>query len=365
MMTICAGFPAKEPEEGKHWAADYLSFAEKRGYVAKGYVKSLNANITRMEMAKLLAAYLEIEGVRLEENPFADTSEPVIMALYKEGIIEGSIENGLRLFKGGDYIKRSEICKELCLSMDYVAENFVLVAGDRAPINFDLPMSSYDVEKFRTEGDRIYYDDPDADIRYGIDVSAYQGEIDWQKVASDGVDFAIIRLGYRGYTAGALMDDPCFEANIKGAAEAGIDVGVYFFSQALNTREALEEAEYVLSVIEPYDVSWPVVFDWEPLYYYGSRTANYSGKTVTDCAIAFMDKVKAAGYDTMVYFNKSLAYLRLDLERLQYYDVWLAQYATQAPDYIYAYDMWQYGTAEIDGIDGPVDVNIAFRDYGK
>ena len=108
-----------------------------------------------------------------------------------------------------------------------------------------------------------------------------------------------------------------------------------------------------------------MVFDWEPLYYYGSRTAKYSGKTVTDCAIAFMDTVSAAGYDTMMYFNKSLAYLHLDLERLESYDIWLAQYAVSAPDYIYAFDMWQYGTAEIDGIEGPVDVNLAFKNYNE
>ncbi|MBR5491049.1 MAG: glycoside hydrolase family 25 protein, partial [Oscillospiraceae bacterium] len=338
---------------------------EESGYVAKGYVKSLNANITRMEMAKLLAAYLEIEGIKMEESPFADTSDSVVLALYEKGIIEGSIENGQRLFKGKDYIKRSEICKELCLSMDYVAENFVIVAGNRAPINFNLEMSSYDKSLFRTEGDRIYYDDSENIPRYGIDVSAYQGVIDWEKAKADGVEFAIIRLGYRGYTAGAIQDDPNFEANIKGAIEAGVEVGIYFFSQAINTAEAIEEANYVLAKIEGYDVSWPVVFDWEPLYYYGSRTAKYSGKTVSDCAIAFMDTVMAAGYDTMMYYNKSLAYLHLDLERLESYDTWLAQYAVSAPDYIYAFDMWQYGTAEIDGIEGPVDVNIAFKNYNE
>ena len=108
-----------------------------------------------------------------------------------------------------------------------------------------------------------------------------------------------------------------------------------------------------------------MVFDWEPLYYYGSRSANYNGKTVTACANAFMDRVEQEGYQSMMYYNKSLAYLRLDLPALEGRNIWLAQYSVEAPDYIYAFDMWQYGTAKVDGIEGIVDMNIAFRDFAE
>ncbi len=365
MITISSGFPAKEAEEGEHWAAGYLSFAEKKGYVPAGSVKNLDAEISRSDIARLMVKFLELDTASLPENPFEDTSDPNVLALYAVGIFEGSVVDGKRYFKGADPIKRGEIAKVLCLGSDYVDEYFVCVAGDRARINFDLEMNPYDSSLFRYEGDRIVYDDPELDVRYGIDVSYYQNGIDWQKVAADGVDFAIIRVGYRGYTAGALNMDECFETNIKGALDAGLDVGVYFFSQAISAAEALEEAEYLLDAIDGYDLSYPVVFDWEPLFNYGSRTASYSGKVVTDCAVTFMERIAEAGYMPMMYYNKTMAYLKLDLERLEDYEIWLAQYAVPSPDYIYDFDMWQYGTAAVDGIDGEVDVNISFKDYSK
>ena len=368
MVALASGFTAKEAPDGEHWAQGYLDFAEEKGYVKKDSVKDLNADITRDDIASLLAAFLELDLKDLPENPFADTKSSAVLALYAEGIFEGSInkENGKRYFKGGDKIKRSEISTALCRTMDYVERTWVLISGYRVPINYDLKMQSYDKEKFIADGDRIYYGDPELDVRYGIDVSQHQYDIDWQRVATDGVDFAIIRMGYRGYTKGSLKEDPYFKANIEGALAAGIDVGIYFFSQAVSEKEALEEAEFVLEAIKDYDVSYPVVFDWEPQHYAGSRTDSYSGKTVTDCAIAFMERIEKAGYTPMMYYNKTMAYLKLDLERLEGYETWLAQYAVDAPDYIYHFDMWQYGCAAgINGISGEVDVNICFKDYAK
>ncbi len=365
MVTLASGFPAKEPKENEHWAAGYLSFAEKKGFVKQGSVKDLDANISRDEIAQLMVAFLELDTSVLPENPFEDTKNPAVLALYAEGILEGSIENGKRYFKGGDNIRRSEIAKVLCLSMDYVDKTFVCVSGDRARINYDLTMNPYDSEKFFSDGDRIYYNDPELELRYGIDVSYYQDEIDWKKVAADGVDFAIIRVGYRGYSEGTLNMDTYFEANVKGALDAGLDVGLYFFSQAVSVEEAVEEAEYLLDAIEGYEINYPVVFDWEPLHYAASRTNVYDGKVVTDCAVAFMERIAEAGYIPMMYYNKTMAYLKLDLERLAGYETWLAQYSVAAPDYIYDFDMWQYGTAAVDGINGEVDVNISFKDYSE
>jgi len=367
MVTIASGYPEKTAEKGEHWAAAYLRFAEAKGYVAKDSVKDLNAEMTRNEIASLMAAYLELDTKSISiANPFEDTNLSAALALYAEGIFEGSLDkDGKRWFKGADKIKRSEISTALCRAIDYVDENFVCISGDRAKINFNLKMQNYDPEKFFTEGDRIYYSDSGLDVRYGIDVSQHQNAIDWDKVAGNGVDFAIIRMGYRGYSKGALNTDPYFEYNVESALAAGIDVGIYFFSQAVSVEEALEEAEYMLAAIKDYDVSYPVVFDWEPMHYSGSRTNTYDGKVVTDCAIAFMDRVAEAGYTPMMYYNKSMAYLRLDVERLEAYPTWLAQYSAEYPDYIYHFDMWQYGTAAVDGVEGECDVNISFVDFAK
>lgn len=366
LIILSAGFSEKEPEEDGHWASGYLAFAEKKGYVKKDYVTDLEKSITRNEIADLAAAALELSVPEGMENPFDDTDRESVLALYAEGIMEGSIESGSRLYKGWANIRRSEICAVLCRMEDYVDRTWVIFAGYRVPINYELPANPYDNSLFRSSGDRIYYEDAALDIRYGIDVSEHQGVIDWAKVAADGIDYAIIRVGYRGYSKGALNTDKYFLENLQGAINAGLDVGVYFFSQAINTAEAVEEAEYVLSLIEGYDISYPVVFDWEPLLYSGSRTKTYNGSTVTDCAIAFCRRVEEAGYTPMVYYNKSMAYLKLDLPRLQDLEIWFAQYNTLYPTYIYHYDMWQYGSSgSVNGIAGNVDMNISFKDYSK
>ncbi len=366
LVLLSAGFSQREPEEDGHWASGYLSLAEARGYVKKGYVSDLDKSISRNEIADLAAAALELSVPEGMENPFADTDRKSVLALYAEGILEGSIEGGKRLYKGENNIRRSEICAVLCRMEDYVDRTWVIFAGYRVPINYDLPANSYDNSLFRSDGERIYYDDPELDVRCGIDVSEHQGVIDWAKVAADGVDFAIIRVGYRGYSKGTLNTDKYFLENLQGAINAGLDVGVYFFSQAISAAEAVEEAEYVLSLIRGYELSYPVVFDWEPLPYTGSRTRSYDGGIVTDCAIAFSQRVAQEGYTPMVYYNKTMAYLKLDLTRLQDYQVWFAQYSTPYPTYIYHYDMWQYGSSgSVEGISGNVDMNISFKDYSK
>lgn len=366
LVLLAAGFYEQEPEEDGHWASGYLALAERKGYVKAGAVTNLEKSITRNEIADLAAAALELSAPADMENPFADTSRKSVLALYAQGVLEGSIEGGKRLYKGEANIRRSEICAVLCRMEDYVDRTWVIFAGYRVPINYSLAENSYDNSLFRRQDERIYYDDETLDVRYGIDVSEHQGVIDWAKAAADGIDYAIVRVGYRGYSKGGLNTDKYFEENIRGAIAAGLDVGVYFFSQAVSTAEAVEEANYVLELIRGYDISYPVVFDWEPLSYSGSRTKTYDGAVVTDCAAAFCETVSAAGYTPMVYYNKYMAYLKLDLEKLQDYEIWFAQYSTDYPTYIYHFDMWQYGSSgSVDGISGNVDMNISFVDYGK
>lgn len=231
--------------------------------------------------------------------------------------------------------------------------------------NLDIiPVNSYD--------DGSFYIDSNGYLRYGdssrvgIDVSYHQGEIDWEAVAADGIEFAIIRVGYRGYSEGEIFQDPYFEANIEGALANGLDVGVYFFSQALTVEEALEEAEVTLDWISGYDITGPVVFDWERIEYDSGRTANVSGVTVTDCAIAFCEAVEAAGYQPMCYGSPTTVNEDLYIDRLLDYPFWLANYTRDwaVTTYPYHYDMWQYSSSgSVDGIEGNVDLNVAIGDW--
>ena len=196
----------------------------------------------------------------------------------------------------------------------------------------------------------------------GIDVSSFQGEIDWKQVKQSGIRFAMIRLGYRGYTEGGLRMDSRFEENIRGALEAGLEVGVYFFSQAITPGEAEEEAEFVLEALEGYELAYPVAFDWEPITPgKEARTDALDGETLTQCAAAFCRRVSQAGYVPQVYFNKELGYLVYDLAELKDWSFWLAEYDT-APDFYYGFDLWQYTHAgSVAGIQGNVDLDLDLR----
>lgn len=198
----------------------------------------------------------------------------------------------------------------------------------------------------------------------GIDVSAYQKDVDWQQVADAGVEFAMIRLGYRGYSKGALMMDKNFEQNIQGALDAGLEVGVYFFSQAISVWEAEEEAQFVLDAIKPYQVTYPVAFDWEFIDSSSeARTDDMSPEAITRCAGAFCDLIQEAGYHPVVYFNQELGYLSYQLDRLTDYTFWLAEYNAR-PSFFYHFDIWQYtATATVPGIGEKVDMNLSFRDF--
>lgn len=196
----------------------------------------------------------------------------------------------------------------------------------------------------------------------GIDVSYYQGNVDWNKVKESGIEFAIIRVGYRGYgKEGKLAEDKMFYQNIRGALNAGLKVGVYFFSQALTVEEAVEEADYVLERIRHYDITMPVVFDWEYVSE-EARTANMDARTLTDCYIAFCDRVAEAGYTPMAYFNSYQSRALMHLTELEQYPFWLALYSDRMT-YPYRIEMWQYtDSGQVPGIQGYVDLNLLFTE---
>lgn len=225
----------------------------------------------------------------------------------------------------------------------------------------DAKRNDYDADNFVQDDTFWYYEEDGEKIsKAGIDVSSYQGDIDWKKVKAAGVDFAIIRVGIRGYGSGKLVEDEKFEENIKGAAAAGLDVGVYFFSQAINTDEALEEAEFVYGLIKDYDLTMPVVYDTEKISDSSARTnkAKLTSDDRTDMAIAFCDYFNDKGYDTMIYSNKRWFLRSLNLERLDEYSIWLAQYSTDL-EYPFHFGIWQYSAeGKVDGIEGYVDLDI-------
>lgn len=180
--------------------------------------------------------------------------------------------------------------------------------SDRPVIDTEGHSYPYDPNHFITIDGRTYYMGDELTPAYGIDVSTHQGEIDWQAVAGDGVEFAMIRLGYRGYTAGSLNLDARFVQNIEGALEAGLKVGVYFFSQAITVEEAIEEAQFVLDALEPYAglLDFPVVFDWEDIGTTTARTYKLDTDILNACALAFCGEIEAAGYEPMIYFYPNL-----------------------------------------------------------
>lgn len=235
-----------------------------------------------------------------------------------------------------------------------------------APIDMSLPLNSFDFEKNLVHGEdgEIEYHENGVSVGIkGIDVSKYQGDIDWQKVKADGVEFAIIRMGYRGYGTGKIMIDESFEQNMVEAQKAGIKLGVYFFSQAINEAEAIEEASLVIESIQNYDITYPVVFDMEEIHEGTARTASLSKQELTDVAIAFCETVKNAGYTPMVYANIKWFMEHVDLSQLTQYDKWFAQYY-KTPFFPYDLQMWQYtGSGKVDGIAGKVDMNICFKEY--
>ena len=193
----------------------------------------------------------------------------------------------------------------------------------------------------------------------GIDVSKWQGEIDWEKVANAGVQFAIIRAGYRGSSTGSLVVDPYFEANIRGAINAGIDVGVYFFTQAINEIEAVEEASMVLQLVEDYQLTYPIYIDTEGAGGNG-RADGLDVDTRTLVCEAFCRTVENSGYTAGVYASRNWLNNNLHTEQLDQYVIWLAEYRS-VPKYEGYYEMWQYtSSGKVDGIEGRVDMDISY-----
>lgn len=231
-------------------------------------------------------------------------------------------------------------------------------------INPDVRKHDYDLSCFSHNGNRLSYEgDSRYAYRLGIDVSYHEGKIDWEKVAADGFEFAIIRLGARGYgKEGKIFLDEKFHTNMEQAKNAGLDVGVYFFSQAVNEAEAKEEAEFVLQNLEGYELDLPVVYDPESILDDTARTDHVSGEQFTKNTVLFCEMIKAAGYEAMVYSNMLWEAEKFDLTQLADYPIWYADYEA-LPQTPYRFSFWQYtDTALIDAVTEGLDNNYVDLD---
>ncbi len=227
-------------------------------------------------------------------------------------------------------------------------------------INPNVEKHDYKDEAFVHNGDRLSYEgDSNYTYRLGVDVSEHQGYVDWQALKDSGFEFAFIRLGYRGYgQEGRICLDREFHRNIQNAQAAGFDVGVYFFAQAVNEEEALEEANFVLQNLEGYTLQLPVVYDPESILDDEARTDNVSGEQFTKNTEVFCSAVADAGYDPMIYANMLWEAFELDLEELSEYPLWYADYEP-VPQTPYHFRFWQYtNQGQVPGITGNTDLNI-------
>lgn len=230
------------------------------------------------------------------------------------------------------------------------------------PIAPTLPppeANPYGPTDFQYDGD--YLTCLAGDSLLGIDISEHQQDIDWDAVKEAGVEFVMIRVGYRGYESGALRLDEAAQDHYQGAKAAGLKVGAYFFSQAVNTAEAMEEARFTLDVIQDWELEMPVVYDWEYISD-EARTHAVESQDLTYCTITFCNAIRDAGYTPVIYFNQHQSEYLLHLEELTDYGFWLAMYSDRMT-YPYKLAMWQYTcSGTVPGISGTVDLNLYFPD---
>ncbi len=234
-------------------------------------------------------------------------------------------------------------------------------------ISADIPLYTYDFTNLKiSNGKMAYYQDGEKCSFLGVDLSKSSGTVDFERLKENGVDFVMLRLGSRGYETGIISLDESFVSNITKAQSAGLEVGVSFFSQAVSEAEAVEEAEFVISNLVPYRISYPVAFEMGYISNDDSRIDTLDEKLKTQVAEAFLDRIEKEGYGAVLYGSKNWLLGELLPEQLlNKYDVWLNDQAS-IPDYPYQFKMWRYGEAQkIDGIEGETSYTISFVDYTR
>lgn len=326
MLKVSDEFVYEQAEDGMYFTA-YISLGEK-AYIGE-YICKITYTAAGFDMAsQKFEAYVYPE--------YEDPGNPRILTA-REDILEEKISI---VGKNGGY---------------YALELYE-----------NVPIAGYDYEQIVQDenGIREYIEaDGSVTSKFGVDVSKFQGEVDWEAVAAQGASFVIPRIAYRGYSVGAIVEDETFEANVEGAKAAGLDVGVYIFSQAVTVEEGIEEAEFIIEKIKDMDITGPIVFDTE---YYDepadARANLITREERTAIAKAFCETIEEAGYKPMIYANTRWLLLGINWDELAKYDVWYAYYG-EDPMLPYEFAMWQYSCEGIlEGIDNYVDMNIMLKD---
>lgn len=310
----------------------------------------------------------------LNEAAAVEDGDAIVLDTLQNRLIDGDgtmsifrdlYPNHVVMLDSGQYyfLEKDDSLSKNTYNMDWFVENesgqVEYIVGYEGENPEDAENQADDEQETGFEDDTYF----EGETFKGIDVSKFQGEIDWEQVKEAGIDYAIIRVGIRGYSEGLIVEDEYFKQNIEGALAADIPVGVYFFTAAINEEEALEEAQFVVDMLQGYEVTYPVYLDIEDVKSKNCRTNNLTKEQRTDLAEIFLSKVAEAGYTPGLYGNLKSYMLMLDLPRLEQYDKWLAAYTLPAY-YPYEYKMLQYSEkGKIPGISGNVDLNISFKDY--
>lgn len=360
------GVKVNNTTTGANWAIDYVKPAIDNRLVYSFNTAYLNTPVDRKSVAQMTARALDLVAIS-GESPYADCDDAYVVELFEKGIMEGDVVRGVRYFSPNNAITRAEMATIIWRIMrSTYTEGMLRVSNYWVDIFDDVPLSPFTRGQFATNSrGRMTYNG--GYYASGIDVSEHKGIINWAAVAADGIDFAIIRVGGRYLNSGGIFEDKYARRNIEGALAAGLDVGVYFFSQAINAQEGLEEAEFVLDIIRDYDLTFPVVCDWEYLGNYSStnhaRTYLVEPNDITAGIAAFCERVEREGYTAGVYFNEYCGMIKMDLSKLAQYQFWYAQYSS-FPRCVYDFQMWQYSSSgKVSGIGSATDMNICFVPY--
>lgn len=386
------------------YAAGYLSAMAERGYVTDVGADNLfrpTEPITRAELVNLLNNM--VDTLVQQSGDYSADAQGTLMINAADGatlkdmniggdlIVAPGVTGGVVLQDvtldgtirnlGGAPVDQSATTppeatnNPTAPSKDVPALNWTYITGPdgkKIPNFQGVPVNSFGSGSFYwNEAGRLVYGGTDFSTRFGIDVSAYQNRaisgntIDWKAAKNDGVEFAFVRIGLRGTSSGALNADGFYERNIDGAMAAGIDTGVYFFSQAITVAEAVEEANYVITLLGGRKLTGPVAYDWE-MHDSTYRVYGTSNAMATACAKAFCETIEAAGYRAMVYTSSYVAYNKFDLSVLSGYPMWYPEYKSadsQAlyPQLYYRPDYWQFTSkGRVAGLSGNVDCNLQF-----
>ena len=397
-----------DADQVAEYARPYLAEMSARGYITDstdGYFRPTDP-ITRAEIVTILDNMIEVL-IQTNDTYDADADGTVMInaaegAYLRDMTVAGdlivapgvsgpvtlenvTVQGAVRNFSGAEVTDLSQqpedpeeeteaIQPSDVYTPSETTGEYISYSDQQIPVYAGVERNAFSQGDFRWDPDRpdrLIYTGRDYDTRFGIDVSAYQNRasqnntIDWEAVRDDGVEFAMVRIGLRGYGSGDILEDAFYAQNIDGAMAAGIETGVYFFAQAITVEEAIEEAEFVLELLEGHEIDGPVAYDWE-MHDSSYRVYGTTPEMATACAVAFCERIEEAGYDAMVYAGTYVSYIKYDQGALEPYLSWYPEYKSESseqlrPTIYYHRDYWQYSSsAQVNGIGGKVDVNLQF-----